>query len=253
MSFFAKSELVSLHEVKAEDAASSADIQSLQAKLASLHLTLYTQLRTYNLDLHLLDIHKPVLWGSVAGLALKETLAVQYLRTKGQAVIVERLMGREEVASVQSVQAHRHPVIEMRLTPQHFTLELVISPDAWWDQQNLLGKLTLARHRQTFYSFLRSLTRLYRTGFWSGSHLSPMHLNGAQFQHPRIMEEWMSTFEPNSDWFRMGIWYELDHDLLTAELIEAETFKQLRKLYELYQFTLWTGDNNYREFHKKKN
>jgi hypothetical protein len=174
---------------------------------------------------------------------------VAYLRTKGEAVTVERLMGREEVANVNAIDAHRHPVIELRLSQDGLALELLLSPDAWWDQQNLLGKMTVARHRQDFYLMLRNFSSRYCMGFWNGTHLSEMHLTANQFQHPRIMEEWMSTFEPGADWWRLGIWYAYEDAALDESAIVQEMMKQIRLLYSVYDYIRWTSDNNYREFY----
>ena len=50
-------------------------------------------------------------------------------------------MGKESGAQTGDVDTYRHPVIELRLTPDQFAIELILSPYAWLDQQNLIGKL----------------------------------------------------------------------------------------------------------------
>ena len=128
-------------------------------------------------------------------------------------------------------------------------VELLMAPDAWWDQQNLLGKLSVIRHKQDFYASLKNFGGNYRLGFWKGVHLSEMHLKAAHFQHIRIIDEWMSTFQANADWFRLGIWYDFDSEFLEEDHIVDELMKQIRLLYSLYMDIRWSSDNNFREFY----
>jgi hypothetical protein len=177
-------------------------------------------------------------------------LCVAYMRQRGQAVTVERLMGREEVASVHTIDTRRHPVIEIRLGSDGLALELIMSPDAWLDQQNLVGKLRVGRHRQEFYTLLKDLSSAYCMGFWHGTHLSDMHLTAYQFQHPRIMDEWMSTFQPGADWWRIGVWFAYEDEMLDEQQIVWTLLKEIKLLYALYENLAWTSDNNFREFFK---
>jgi hypothetical protein len=226
----------------------SSTLDPAREQLQALHKAIYDQLRLNNIDLNLIHSEShAVQEDSVSDVKSKQVLSVVYLRTRGQAVQVERLMGREEVANINSVEARRHPVIELRLSPEHFTVELLLSPDAWWDQQNLMGKLTVQRYKQDFYGILQGFDSRYCMGFWRGSHLSEMHLSAKHFRHPRIMDEWISTFQPSADWFRLGTWYGLDEEVMEATTA-AEIAKQIRSLNQLYHHILWTSDNNFREF-----
>jgi hypothetical protein len=226
----------------------SSTLNPARNELQALHKAIYEQLRLNNIDLNLIHSETvTVQEDSVSDVKPRNVLSVVYLRTRGQAVQVERLMGREEVANINSVEARRHPVIELRLSPEHFTVELLLSPDAWWDQQNLMGKLMVQRYKQDFYGILQGFDSRYCMGFWRGTRLSEMHLSAKHFRHPRIMEEWISTFQPSADWFRLGTWYSLDEDTLEENAV-AEIAKQIRSLYQLYQHILWTSDNNFREF-----
>lgn len=253
MTFFTTQEVRSLQDSAAEDTGTLSDrtlLQTIHKKMNELHERVSGQFPMHNLDLHLLDANSPVSFRSVATVNASGVLSLQYLRSPSQALTVERLMGREEVATLKNLAAQRHPVIEIRLMPEKLALEFILSPDAWYDQQNLAGKITVPRHRQTFYGLLRQFKSTYRMGFWQGTHLSNMHLTAAQFQHPRIMKEWMSTFEPTFDWFRLGVWYDLDDDLLTSESIVKELIEQIKVIYDVYEFFLWTSDNNFRDFYE---
>ena len=243
-----------LAEMGDADSATFSEVTSYEPLLArfnQLHTGVLAQIETNSLNLNIIKPDNPITQQSVCTIEPKNILCTQYLRTRGEALVVERLMGREEVATVKNIEARRHPVIELRLLPDYLVLEFIMPPDAWWDQENLVGKLTVSRHKQTYHGLLRQFRAAYRMGFWRGTHLSNMHLTAAQFQHPRIMQEWMSTFEPSKDWFRLGIWYRHDDDRLHPDTILEELTKEIKILYTLYEHFLWTSDNNYREFYEK--
>lgn len=224
--------------------------QIVTKRLFNLHEQIYGQMQSSDIELHIITVpNKVVKIGSICDATAKDVLSLAYLRSSRQAVTVERLMGREAVANEKNIEERRHLTVEIRLSQEKFVIELLMSPDAWWDQQNLVGKLSIARHKQDFYARLGHFPINYCLGFWKGIHLSEMHLKSAHFQHPRIMDEWMSTFQPNADWFRIGIWYDLDDEALSEDHIAIEVMKQIRLLYELYEYTRWSNDNNFREFY----
>ena len=140
----------------------------------------------------------------------------------------------------------------MRLTPEHFVIELVLSPKAWWDQQNFIGKLELPQHRTTFRNLLRGLDRDYRLGFWGGTHLSDMHLTVNHLLYGRVLDEWMNTFSDRQDWLRIGKWYSHQDPELDDAVIQNETFNALKALHPLYNFILWTSNNNFHDFYQKR-
>lgn len=227
-----------------------ADVRTAIEQLEKLHEHIQEEFTALNYNLNIVNQRKAGLVRHHSATSLQEglTLALQYLRTPAQAVTVERLMGREEIASIHNIDARRHPVIEVRLSQRHFTVELVLSPDAWWDQQNLVGKLSVPRHRHTLYQLLQALTPHYRMGFWQGPHLSEMHLTANQFQHPPVMDQWQSTFEANSDWWRVGTWYDLDDSAVQDSTIFDTVMTDIGHLYPIYNHVMWMSDNNFRDF-----
>jgi hypothetical protein len=251
MGFFTSNSVHELSISTIEAITSSNELQVVSKRLQQLHEKLYAQFKLHGLDLHIIVPQvAAVMPSSVSTVENGGALSLAYLRQRAEAVTVERLMGREEVASVHTIDVHRHPVIEIRLGSDGLALELILSPDAWWDQQNFVGKLSISRYRQEFYTLLFDLSSAYRMGFWNGTHLSEMHLTANQFQHPRIMDEWMSTFEPSADWWRVGIWYAYDDDAISETNILETLMNQVRLLYTLYNHMRWTSDNNYRDFYK---
>lgn len=241
------------HTVLAQpDTTQQSTYQSARNRFLELHQKIYPSLRMQNLDL---TVHKmaggEIIQEQFTGYGQENiALTIQYLRTYSDAVAVERLMGREIEIAPENVEPRRHPTIELRLLPGHFVVELVVSPEAWWDQQNLMGKLTIDRHRQEFYTHLSKQNAACCLGFWQGVHLSDMHLKAVFFRRTRLLEEWLSTFEPGKDWFRLGRWYTPESQPLTEEHIYTEVIEQVRALYTIYDYLIWTGNNNFRNFYK---
>lgn len=251
MGYFDATHLAEMGQVEGAAFTNTDSYTPLMVRFNQLHQGVLAQIKTYSLNLNLIKPDNPITQQSVCTIELQNVLCTQYLRTRSEALVVERLMGREEVATLKNIEARRHPVIELRLFSDYLALEFVMSPNSWWDQENLVGKLNVSRHKQTYHGMLRQFRAAYRMGFWRGTHLSNMHLTAAQFQHPRIMQEWMSTFEPSKDWFRLGIWYRHEDERLHPDNILEELMTEIKTLYQLYEQFLWTSDNNYREFYEK--
>jgi hypothetical protein len=251
MAYFTHQEHAVLNNLQAVN--SNAGLQHVYNKLYTLHESLYARIRNYDLDLHPHWQKSAVIsYRSAACTRENCTLVLPYFRSREQAQLVERLMGRGADEWVGDAAPYRHPVIELRLTPEHFTVELILSPYAWWDQQNLIGKLELTRHRQMFHALLSHLDSDYRFGFWDGVHLSDMHLTAWELRYNSVFEEWMHTFADGQDWLRIGKWYEPVDSQMSADDILHEVFAQVRSLHGLYTFLLWTSNNNFHSFYEKR-
>lgn len=236
-------------DIQALNSKNVSEKERLQKHFLALHKKVYDYIQNNNYDLNIINPNKSAVHNqTVSQQEPEDVLVVQYLRKRGQAVAIEKLMGREGVASVNNIIIKLHLIIELRLTSSGFAIELIASPDAWFDQQNLQGKLSVTRHRHEFYSTLMKLDEQYCMGFWQGAHLSDMHLSGKYFPHARILDEWMGTFHPNADWFRVGMWYDLDDEAIASDMIVKTLTTQIDHLYPLYQYFLWTSNNNFREF-----
>lgn len=221
-------------------------------RMAQLHHELRPHLKNHHIDLYTAKRNGKARPSTttVAARDADEVLTVHYWRTPEEAQIVERLMGRESL-DMDDVNVMRHPVIELRLTPTYFAIELIISPDAWWDQQNVAGKLSVVRHRNAIYQKLQSLSGDYCLGFWEGTTLTDVHLNADQFRWKQVLDEWLSTFEAGKDWFRLGIWYDVEDEFMESDQFILELARHLKTLHDFYTELLWTGDNNYRTFYKR--
>lgn len=226
---------------------------STDQRLLQLHEAIHPRVRSHNLDLHpRWQKSSIVTRQSAACFDSCESFVLTYFRSREEAARIEALMGRDEVAQSGSVDPRRHPVIEIRQTEDHYAVELVLSPNAWWDQQNLVGKLELPQHRAAFRRLLQNLDPNFRFGFWNGLHLDDMHLTVAQLLRGRVLDEWTATFADRQDWLRIGRWYDVQDPILTTGQILLETFEAIRALHPIYGFILWSGNNDFRTFYEKR-
>lgn len=209
--------------------------------LCLLHGTLRTQFQKHDLEVH------AVMGCDSATDHFEGQRSIAYLRPLSDARTVEMMMGRD-VRNGQ-IDLKRHPVIELRISEPYLVLELVVPPTAWWDQQNLVGKSLVERHRHQFRRMISHMDADFRFGSWVGSQLDSLTLAPNQIVHPAVFEPWLSTFSHGQDWFRVGVWYDnvpQDITLLTHEL-----FKHFQILHQLYAFIAWTGSNDYRAFYNR--
>ena len=231
---------------------SNTGLHHLQQRLTDLHQALYPRFKNRKLNLH----PDPGLPGGVGQKSAttpvkSSTMTLTYMRPRPDAETVESMMGRDALSMASDIEAHRHPVIELRITPDHFTIELVISPAAWYDQQNLIGKLSVKTHRDTLHQLFSELREDYLLGFWHGVHLDDTHLNTSKLPPPRILTEYLETFADRRDCFRAGRWYTPEESVLQADRIVDEVFERVQELYTLYTFIAWSNKNNFHSLYKK--
>jgi len=248
MALFSQQNHIAVQDVTADESSYLPDVENAVQKLSQLHEKLYPQLLNHGLDLHLSQKQKAVVFESASTSTKRGMIALQYMRPRSQAIRVERLMGRDETSN-NGVESRRHPVIEVRLTPDYLVVELILSPYAWWDQQNFLGKLTVDRHRSTFYDLLQKLDGETKIGYWRGVQLDEMYVKVDQLYRQHIWDEWISTFDAGKDWFRVGMWYAPESDAISQENSLNELVRQIRGLYTVYDDVIWSSNNNYREFY----
>ncbi len=251
MSYFFQGDHLAL--VNGQSISASADLEHTYSKFIDLHTTIHPRVRKHNLDLHpRWQKSSIVSQESAASMGKESTLVLTYFRSREQAEMVEKLMGKEHVSQTGNVDTYRHPVIELRLTPDEFAIELILSPYAWWDQQNLIGKLELPHHRSEFRELLSQMPHDYRFGFWDGIHLDDMNLTIGQLLRGRFLDEWMDTFADGQDWLRVGKWYSPEDPALDSSNIHREIFNTIESLNNLYTFLLWTSNNNYHKFYERR-
>lgn len=228
----------------------NADLQHVYSKFFDLHTAIHPRVRNHNLDLHPRWQKTSIISReSAACLGQASSLVLTYFRSREQAEAVERRMGRERPSESGDVDTYRHPVIELRLTPNEFAIELILSPYAWWDQQNLIGKLELQAHRTAFRNLLRAMPADYRFGFWDGVHLGDMNLTVGELLRGRVLDEWMNTFADGYDWLRVGKWYTPGDPALDSSCVLPEIFNTIKTLHSLYSFLLWTSNNDFHKFY----
>ncbi|MDX2139230.1 MAG: hypothetical protein SF123_14170 [Chloroflexota bacterium] len=226
----------------------SADTQLVYEKFLELHKALHRRFRDYTWDLHPhSDRNELICNRSSCSAEAIEGLTLRYSRSRDQALTVERAMRDGN----RKLDMRLHPTLELRLTPNHFVVELIVSKEAWYDQQNLVGKLGVARHRQTLRSLIQSFSPDVCIGFWSGTELDEMHLKAGQVMRGRIFDEWISTFQDGVDDLRIGVWYDPQDSALDASQILTELTRRIEMLYKVYTFLSWTSNNDYQTFYEQ--
>ena len=228
------------------------DVQGVYDKFQELQRSLYRRMRDHSWDIHPhWNRGETISDYSLACAGQFNGLAMPFTRSREQAVLVERLMGRDSFGALGQVDIHRHPVIELRLTEQHFAAELIVCSNSWLDQQNLIGKLEVPRQRQQLRSLIQSLPGDTVIGFWKGVEIDDMHLTAAQLSRGSVMEQWIGTFEDGHDYLRIGAWYQPQDASLSVSNILSELSRRVSSLYNVYNFLRWTSNNDFRTFYRK--
>ncbi|MBZ0296134.1 MAG: hypothetical protein K8L99_26485 [Anaerolineae bacterium] len=230
------------------------DTRESYNNLFNLHSAIFDRLRSNDWDLHPHAKKSSLIANGSAATGAQEAdvLTLSYYRSEQHAQMVEGLMGIDANNCADAGETYRHPVIELRLTPEAFAIELVLSPFAWWDQQNLVGKLEFDHHRAALHNVIRNMSSDYCFGFWNGLHLKDMHLTTWELSHRRVFDEWMNTFAEGQDWLRIGMWYEPDDSALSVSNLNNEVIQRIGDLYTLYDFMLWSSNNNFTSFYEKR-
>ena len=227
------------------------DVQVIYEKFYQLQHSINLRLRELSWDLHPHSDKTQLISSRSAASSDMHGVALRFCRSREQALAVERLMGREGEQWAGGAEKHRHPVIELRLTPSHFAVELIVSADAWLDQQNLVSKLAVPRHRQTLRGIIGQMPATACIGFWRGLELDDMHLTAGQLSRGLRLDDWLSTFQDGHDYLRAGLWYQPQDDALSVNTIVSEATRQIGALYRLYDFLLFSSNNDFRTFYAR--
>lgn len=227
------------------DTHNAATIYNVTERLGSLQQSLSRRIFAVGSDLQpVWDRPLPVSNYSFSTNGAIDGLTAAFVRPRSQAAMIEKMMGRGTSGN-HVAEPYRHPILELRITADHIAVELIMSPYAWWDQRNFVGKLRVERHRDALRSLLCDAQDSFYLGFWSGESLSDVHLSCRQLLRGRFLEEWFGTFAAEHDWFRIGVWYEPDHRTMSQDNILAELSRRAVALTRLYSFFAWTSENNF--------
>lgn len=231
------------------------DVQHLIGQMSALHTALYSRLTEYRLNLFPNpESRTGVTLQSLTTPLPVDAISIIYTRNRAQAAAVENLMGRDAAGVSEAVRTHHHPVIEVRLSPEHLAVEFVLPPTAWFDQQNLIGKLTFKQHRDELYRLLQRLNSQHPThdamlGFWSGLGPDDLHITLSKLPPKMLLYEFLDTFSAGRDWLRLGYWYEPEAVPVQAGTLQDTIFEHIQALHSVYHFIAWTSDNNFQSFY----
>lgn len=225
-------------------------LQGIYRRLLSIHKVTATRLHNHGIDLH--PAYRNIVTGESAGSGQPETvMSLTYMRPLSTARTVEGIMGRDGLQSAHNIDPRRHPVIEVRITPHAFAIELVVSPHAWHDQQNLIGKLSVDEHRHTLFALFNQFAADYVLGFWGGLNVDDMHISTGHLPPLRVFSEWMGTLSASRDYFRVGVWYDVEDERLHEGVFMNEIYQRVRELSEVYDFLAWTSNNDFIKFYTR--
>jgi hypothetical protein len=225
--------------------------ETLREQMLNLHRQIYGRMTEYRINL----FPNPETQTNVTQETLAtpypktNTLSLIYTRSRAQAVAVENLMGRDGAGIIEDIRAQHHPAIEIRLSADYLAIELILAPTAWYDQQNLIGKLTFKQHRDSLHKLLEKLPKACVLGFWSGITPSDAHINLTRVPPKPLLYDFFDTFSAGRDWLRVGYWYQPNQEEVSANNINNTLLNHIQSLYRLYNFVTWTSDNNFRSFY----
>lgn len=210
-------------------------------RFGELHTALYTRFHLSSMALQAVNSGM-----SVLSFSPEQSLVIAYVRLHSEAQLVQRLIGLDE----HDIDLQRHPLIELRLTETHLTLEFVLSSLAWWDQRNFIGKISIRRYRDELRDMLMTMPDETVIGHWHGTQLDRQHITIRHLRRPTVMQSWLNTFKDGHDVLRVGRWFDVRH--AGADLL-PQLFDTSKSLYALYRFISWTSRNDFQAFFKASN
>jgi len=216
------------------EATSMESTVTLTDQLNNFHSALYARFRKFNLHLQAVSPSK-----TITSVHPQSIPTISYVRLLNEAQTVERLIG---LSDGRALDMKHHPIIELRLNEDWLALELVLNPEAWYDQRNWLGKLRVRRYRDEFRDLITGLSPHMRVGSWQGAAPTDKYLTSAQLRLPRVFEAWVGTYCDGRDWLRIGAWFPTAE--VTPDLTDV-LFDHAQTLYRLHQYIAWTGRNDF--------
>jgi hypothetical protein len=223
--------------------------QKIRDKFLELHEVLYPQLQRQRWDLHP-HWHKPNIVSTwyIGRIEQIWFMKLRYLRSRAQVQAVEQMMAIPKPLDYSETQYTKHPMLDIRIDSEYLAIELLLTDQAWWDAQNFKHKVEgHDEERRQFIQILQSLGHDYIFGGWPDSSKPQLITTAADLADEKRFMKWLTSFKPGWNWLRLGIWYN-DHSdfrLTTARIVE-EILYRFKQLYPVYQFLLWTPENNYR-------
>jgi len=252
MTYFTTADHKAIITGKLGSAHSDHDIERTHNRMVKLQRALSARMKIARMALHPNPVVAGGVWRRSAAAPLeKESMTITFMRSQADAETVERSMGHDDFQKQGALDPCRHPVIEVRLTADHFSIELIVAPDAWYDQRNFVGKFSVNEHRTGLCKLVGKFEDPYYIGFWSGIYPNDMHLTTDKLPPHRILCEFFDTFAAGRDYLRVGRWYDVEDPGLSEMTIEETVFRNICELYTVYNYVLWSGNNNYHKFYHK--
>ncbi|MBN2393906.1 MAG: hypothetical protein JXR84_24445 [Anaerolineae bacterium] len=247
--FFAQEDHAVFTSSKVTSSRYDKERQQIRDKLLALHDVLYPEMKREGLALYP-HWHPPNIVSTwyIGRIEQIWFMKLRYLRSSTEVQAVEEMMGVPKLLDYSETQYTKHPMMDIRIDSEYLAIELLVTDKAWLDAQNFKRKLEKHKaERQHFIRILQSLGHDYIFGGWPDTSKPEFIETAADLADEGRLLDWLSRFDPGYDWLRLGIWYtECEDFRLTTGRIVEEVLYRFRQLYPVYQFLLWTSDNDFR-------
>ncbi|MBN1874009.1 MAG: hypothetical protein JXA33_07250 [Anaerolineae bacterium] len=223
--------------------------QRIRDKFLALHDILYPEMKREGLDLHP-HWHPPNIVSTwyIGRIEQIWFMKLRYLRSRAEVQVVEEKMGVPKLLDYSETQYTKHPMMDIRIDSEYLAVELLLTDKAWLDAQNFKSKVEKHKtERQHLVRILQDLGHDYIFGRWPDTSKPDLIKTTADLANEERLLDWLSRFDPGYSWLRLGIWYtEYEDSRLTTGRIVEEVLYRFKQLYPVYQFLLWTPNNNFR-------
>lgn len=246
MSFFSQADFNAILAMSLEGHQSTQQ-ERVFNRLLDLHQQLMSRIKLNQIDLYPnFEVPEQVATSTTVTPFEANVMTLAFSRSEATAEIVEGMMGRDGIETSDGLKVRHHPVIELRLTPENFVVELVVSSFAWYDQQNFAGKITVEQQRSHLNQILSDMQNEYFIGFWTGTQLSETRLTTRKLPPQHILLDYLTTFAAGRDWLRFGHWFQPEDDISVDAIFDC-----IQELYAIYSFITWTSNNNFQTFYNR--
>lgn len=247
--FFTQEDHATFTENKVTSSRYDKERCKIRDKFLALHDALYPEMRRIGLALYP-HWHSPNIVSTwyVGRIEQIWFMKLRYLRSRSEVQAIEEMMGVPKLLDYSETQYTKHPMIDIRIDSDYLAIELLVTDKAWLDAQNFKKKVEQHKaERQHLIHLLRNLGHDYIFGGWPDTSKPELIKTAADLANEERLLAWVSQFDPGYNWLRLGIWYTDYEDFrLTTGRIVEEVLYRFKQLYPVYQFLLWTPDNNFR-------
>lgn len=236
----------------AANAEYDAERERVRSKLASLHQTIFPEIRKSKWDLH---PHWMTQWLISASRISPATPRINFMTLRySKAETIIKLMKKELIDDFGHFYANA--MLAARIDDEGFAVELLVSEKAWVDAQNLKNRLQNgAEERGHFRNLLAelggehtfSLSQFVRNDGLPTTYQEIFRAKASRLVNVGMLNGTMDKYKPGGHDLRLGIQYPPDDKRLSKDEIVDEILKRFGQLYPIYAFLSWSPKNDFRK------